>query len=74
MLVLAFSRSQHFFVCSQISGGTADLDGRIVKGDLLISVNGQNIQNSTGEEAGAILKTVMGRVSLKLRRYKPIAR
>jgi hypothetical protein len=45
-----------------------------MKGDLLVSVNGQSVENSSGDEAGAILKTVMGRVSLKLHRYKPVAR
>lgn len=58
----------------QINGGTTDLDGRISKGDLLISVNGQNVENVGGDEAGAILKTVTGKVSLKLNRYKPAAR
>lgn len=55
----------------QIPGTSAELDGKITRGDLLISVNGQNIENVTSEEAGAILKTAMGRVSLKLYRYKP---
>lgn len=55
----------------QINGGAADLDGHIMKGDILISVNGQNVENCSGEEAGAILKTVSGKVSLKLHRYKP---
>lgn len=50
------------------------MDGRIMKGDMLISVNGQNVENCSGEEAGAILKTVIGKVSLKLHRYKPTAR
>lgn len=45
-----------------------------MKGDILVAVNGQDVQNCSGEEAGAILKTVMGRVSLKLNRYKPAAR
>ncbi|XP_018562817.1 inactivation-no-after-potential D protein isoform X2 [Anoplophora glabripennis] len=72
--VVARKSGKGVYIADIITGGTADLDGKIVKGDLLISVNGQNIENLTGEEAGAILKTVMGRVSLKLRRYKPTAR
>lgn len=58
----------------QINGGTADLDGKLAKGDLLISVNGQSVENASGDEAGAILKTVTGRISLKLNRYKPSTR
>lgn len=45
-----------------------------MKGDFLISVNGQDVENSPGEEAGAILKTAVGKVSLKLHRFKPAAR
>ncbi|CAG9812997.1 unnamed protein product [Phaedon cochleariae] len=72
--ILARKSGLGVYVADIISGGTADVDGRIVKGDLLISVNGQNIENVSGEEAGAILKTVIGKVSLKLHRYKPVAR
>lgn len=28
------------------------------------------MENSSGEEVGAVLKTVLGKVSLKLHRYK----
>ncbi|CAH1188432.1 unnamed protein product [Phyllotreta striolata] len=62
------------YVADIISGGIAELDGRIAKGDLLVSVNGQSLENSGGDEAGAILKTVSGKVSLKLNRYKPSTR
>lgn len=63
-----------FYCLIQISGGIADTDGKIMKGDMLISVNGQNVENSSAEEAGAILKTAVGKISLKLRRYKPVVR
>lgn len=59
------------YIADIIPGSSAEVDNRITKGDLLISVNGQNVTNATSEEAGAILKTVTGRVSLKLHRYKP---
>lgn len=72
--VLAKKSKKGVYISDIISGGAADLDGRLTKGDLLISVNGHNVENASGEEAGAILKTVMGRVSLKLHRYKPNAR
>ncbi|XP_074036607.1 multiple PDZ domain protein isoform X3 [Leptinotarsa decemlineata] len=72
--VLARKSGKGVYIADIVNGGTADLDGRIVKGDLIISVNGQNIEEVSGEEAGAILKTVVGRVSLKLHRYKPVVR
>jgi C-terminal processing protease CtpA/Prc len=72
--VIARKSGKGVYIADIINGGTADVDGRIMKGDLLVSVNGQSVENSSGDEAGAILKTVMGRVSLKLHRYKPVAR
>ncbi|CAH0550674.1 unnamed protein product [Brassicogethes aeneus] len=62
------------YVSDIVGGGAGDLDGRIAKGDLLVSVNGQNVENMSGEEVGAIIKTVTGRASLKINRYKAIAR
>lgn len=58
----------------QLNGGSADVDGRISKGDLLVSVNGQSTVNVSADEAGAILKTVSGKATLKFHRYKPIIR
>ncbi|KAJ8985934.1 hypothetical protein NQ317_010691 [Molorchus minor] len=68
--VLSRKSGKGVYVADIISGGAADVDSRITKGDLIISVNGQDLENISGEEAGAILKTVMGKVSLKLHRYK----
>nr|CAH7758330.1 unnamed protein product [Callosobruchus chinensis] len=72
--VVARKNGKGVYIADIISGGPADMDGKIAKGDLIISVNGQNVENSTGEEAGAILKIASGKVSLKLNRYKPVQR
>ncbi|XP_044265647.1 inaD-like protein isoform X2 [Tribolium madens] len=72
--VIARKSGKGVYIGDIINGGTADVDGRIMKGDLLVSVNGHSVENSSRDEAGAILKTVTGRVSLKLHRYKPVAR
>lgn len=58
----------------QLNGGPADIDGKIAKGDLIVSVNGNNIENANAEEAGTMLKTASGKVAVKLHRYKPNAR
>ncbi|XP_063932758.1 inaD-like protein isoform X3 [Zophobas morio] len=72
--VISRKSGKGVYIGDIINGGTADVDGRIMKGDLLVSVNGQSVENASRDEAGAILKTVTGRVSLKLHRYKPVAR
>uniref|UniRef100_A0A1Y1KEW4 PDZ domain-containing protein n=1 Tax=Photinus pyralis TaxID=7054 RepID=A0A1Y1KEW4_PHOPY len=61
------------YVSEILSGGVADIDGKITKGDLLISINGQDVENLSAEEIGTLLKTITGRTLLKLRRYKPIS-
>lgn len=72
--VIAKKSEKGGYVADLVSGGIAEVDGRIAKGDLIVSVNGQNVENCAGEEIGAILKTVAGKVSLKLFRLKPANR
>ncbi|KAK9877489.1 hypothetical protein WA026_018600 [Henosepilachna vigintioctopunctata] len=72
--VIAKKSGGGVYIADMINGGVAEIDGRVMRGDLIVSVNGQNVENSSGEEVGAILKTVVGKVSLKLHRLKPTAR
>lgn len=41
-----------------------------MKGDQILSVNGQDLKNSSQEEAAAVLKTATGKVSMRLGRLK----
>lgn len=61
------------YVTEILNGGCADIDGKVIRGDILVSVNGQKLLDSSGEDVGAILKTLTGKVNLKLHRYKPTA-
>ncbi|KAK9679192.1 PDZ domain [Popillia japonica] len=72
--VIARKDGKGVYISEILSGGSADVDGKITKGDLLISVNGVSVESASGEEAGIVLKTAMGRVALKLHRYKAITR
>lgn len=51
-------------------GGAAGVDGRLMKGDQILAVNGQDLRNASQEEAAAVLKTVTGKVTLKMGRLK----
>jgi len=42
-----------------------------MKGDQILSVNGQDLKSASQEEAAAVLKTVAGKVTMKLGRLKP---
>ncbi|QQP49023.1 Multiple PDZ domain proteinlike, partial [Caligus rogercresseyi] len=52
------------------SGGAADSDGRLVQGDQIILVNGNDLTNSSQEEAAPILKMAQGRITMKVRRLR----
>ncbi|CRK90696.1 CLUMA_CG004393, isoform A [Clunio marinus] len=54
-----------------IPGGLADLDGRIQKSDIVTHVNSENISNMNLDDCSTLLKTVQGKVVLKLLRAKP---
>ena len=54
----------------QVPGGAAGVDGRLMKGDQILSVMGQDLKNSTQEEAAAVLKLTSGKVAMKLGRLK----
>lgn len=70
--VVGRNSGQGVYIADIITGGAADADGKLARGDIVVSVNGQNVESISSEEAGAILKTVStGRVILKLNRYKP---
>ncbi|KAK9498157.1 hypothetical protein O3M35_004035 [Rhynocoris fuscipes] len=58
------------FVSDVMPGSVASSDGRLTKGDRLLSVNGIDVTNMPQEEAAAIVKTITGKVSLKIGRYK----
>ncbi|XP_059469867.1 inaD-like protein isoform X2 [Neocloeon triangulifer] len=59
------------FISDVVHGGTAEADGRLMKGDQILAVNGQDLKSASQEEAAAVLKTVAGKVNMKLGRLKP---
>ena len=40
----------------QVKGGVAEADGRLVQGDQILSVNGEDMRAVTQEHAAAVLK------------------
>nr|CAD7456354.1 unnamed protein product [Timema tahoe] len=58
------------FISDVVHGGTAEADGRLMKGDHILAVNGQDLKVATQEEAAAVLKTVSGKVTIRLGRIK----
>lgn len=58
------------FVFLQLHGGAAEADARLLKGDVIFSVNGQDLKSASQEAAAAVLKAASGKVVIKVGRLK----
>ncbi|XP_051979504.1 inaD-like protein isoform X2 [Xyrauchen texanus] len=58
------------FISDVVKGGAADLDGRLMQGDQILSVDGEDMRQASQEAVAAILKCARGKVQLELGRLK----
>ncbi|KAF1550615.1 Multiple PDZ domain protein, partial [Eudyptula albosignata] len=58
------------FVSDIVKGGIADTDGRLMQGDQILTVNGEDVQNANQEAVAALLKCSLGTVRLEVGRIK----
>ncbi|XP_056431250.1 multiple PDZ domain protein isoform X8 [Gadus chalcogrammus] len=58
------------FVSDIVSGGLVDSDGRLMQGDQILSVNGEDVRSSTQEGVAAILKCCVGPIVVEVGRFK----
>ncbi|KAM9831468.1 inaD-like protein [Neosynchiropus ocellatus] len=58
------------FISEVVRGGVAELDGRLMQGDQILSVNGEDTRSATQETVAAVLKCARGSVQLELGRLK----
>ncbi|XP_062936329.1 multiple PDZ domain protein isoform X2 [Cynocephalus volans] len=58
------------FVSDIVKGGIADADGRLMQGDQILTVNGEDVRNATQEAVAALLKCSLGTVTLEVGRIK----
>ncbi|XP_064357643.1 multiple PDZ domain protein isoform X4 [Dromaius novaehollandiae] len=52
------------FVSDIVKGGIADMDGRLMQGDQILTVNGEDVRNANQEAVAALLKVSEGSGSL----------
>lgn len=53
------------FISDIVKGGAADLDGRLIQGDQILSVNGEDVRHASQEVVATILK-VSAKMQLKV--------
>ncbi|XP_041647832.1 inaD-like protein isoform X2 [Cheilinus undulatus] len=58
------------FISEVVRGGAAELDGRLMQGDQILTVNGEDTRHASQETVAAILKCARGPVQLELGRLK----
>ncbi|XP_010141503.1 PREDICTED: multiple PDZ domain protein [Buceros rhinoceros silvestris] len=58
------------FVSDIVKGGIADTDGRLMQGDQILTVNGEDVRNANQESVAALLKCSLGTVRLEVGRIK----
>lgn len=58
------------FISEVVKGGAAELDGRLMQGDQILSVNGDDTRAASQETVAAVLKCARGPVLLELGRLK----
>ncbi|XP_031233763.1 inaD-like protein isoform X2 [Mastomys coucha] len=58
------------FISDIVKGGAADLDGRLIRGDQILSVNGEDMRHASQETVATILKCVQGLVQLEIGRLR----
>ncbi|KAM6894815.1 multiple PDZ domain protein isoform 2-T2 [Lycodopsis pacificus] len=58
------------FVSDIVKGGLVDTDGRLMQGDQIMSVNGEDVRSTTQEAVAALLKCCVGPINLDVGRFK----
>jgi len=58
------------YISDVVKGGAAEADGRLMQGDQILTVNGNDLRTASQEQAAAVLKTAMGKIDLKVGRLK----
>ncbi|KAI6234108.1 PDZ domain containing protein [Aphelenchoides fujianensis] len=58
------------YISEIVKGGAAEADGRLLQGDQILSVNGQDVATKMQEDVATLLKTISGKVSIKVGRWK----
>ncbi|XP_035808484.2 multiple PDZ domain protein isoform X2 [Amphiprion ocellaris] len=64
------SNDTGIFVSDIIRGGVADSDGRLLLGDQILSINGEDVRAASQEHAQMLLQSCSGAVHLEVARFK----
>lgn len=60
------------FISDIVKGGAADLDGRLIQGDQILSVNGEDMRNASQETVATVLKVSPWAASCLAHNWSPV--
>ncbi|XP_054906966.1 multiple PDZ domain protein isoform X5 [Poeciliopsis prolifica] len=58
------------FVSDIVKGGLVEVDGRLMQGDQILSVNSEDVRSATQEAVAALLKCCVGPIKMEVGRFK----
>ncbi|XP_041840662.1 multiple PDZ domain protein-like isoform X5 [Melanotaenia boesemani] len=58
------------FVSDIVKGGLVDTDGRLMQGDQILTVNGEDVRTATQEAVASLLKCCVGPIKMEVGRFK----
>ncbi|XP_066507175.1 multiple PDZ domain protein isoform X2 [Hoplias malabaricus] len=58
------------FVSDIVKGGVVEVDGRLLQGDQILSVNDEDVRSATQESVAALLKCCVGPIKVEVGRFK----
>ncbi|KAM6949617.1 multiple PDZ domain protein [Aplochiton taeniatus] len=58
------------FVSDIVKGGVVEADGRLMQGDQILSINGEDVRSATQESVAALLKCCVGSITMEVGRFK----
>ncbi|TNN85139.1 Multiple PDZ domain protein [Liparis tanakae] len=67
---LATRNDTGVFVSDIVKGGLVDTDARLMQGDQILSVNGEDVRSTTQEAVAALLKCCVGPINMDVGRFK----
>ena len=62
------------FYLFQLPGSPAEIDGKLQKGDFIVSVDGKDVSSAEFLAIGAILKLCNNKTNIKVKRFKIVPR
>lgn len=70
LALMAMNPGPGIYISDLLAGSPADVDGRLQKGDIIVSVDGTDLSSANHETAATFCKLAAARANIKIKRFK----